>query len=83
MRPYCKDGSVQAPADRVPGRLPDEFPKRPADARARGILQPRTPASPPRRAGAPPPAPYVSHSSTVRHNVHRARTRPRTGTLIR
>ena len=26
---------------------------------------------------------YVSHSSTVRHNPHRARTRPRTGTLIR
>jgi hypothetical protein len=29
------------------------------------------------------PATYVSHSSTVRHNPHRARTRPRTGTRIR
>ncbi|CAM5726537.1 hypothetical protein SGLAM104S_04919 [Streptomyces glaucescens] len=25
----------------------------------------------------------MSHSSTVRHSAHRARTRPRTGTLIR
>ncbi|GAA2595902.1 hypothetical protein GCM10011428_45170 [Streptomyces violaceus] len=27
--------------------------------------------------------PYVSHSNTLLHNAHRARTRPRTGTLIR
>ncbi|GDY66433.1 hypothetical protein SAV14893_058260 [Streptomyces avermitilis] len=26
---------------------------------------------------------YVSHSSTVRHSVQRARTRPRTGILMR
>ena len=26
---------------------------------------------------------YVSHSNTVRHREHLARTRPRTGTLIR
>lgn len=28
-------------------------------------------------------AAYVSHSHTVRHSAHRARTRPRTGTRIR
>lgn len=50
-----------------------------------GTGQGRPPAP---HTGPPPPTPqtkhsYVSHSSTVRHNPHRARTRPCTGTRIR
>ncbi|GAB2774210.1 hypothetical protein GCM10027073_03680 [Streptomyces chlorus] len=46
--------------------------------RARAMVPRGSPTTDP-----PAPPPYVSHSSTVRHNAHRARTRPRTGILIR
>src|SRR5690606_7347769 len=47
--------------------------------RARGAADPPETDPPPGR----PSGAYVSHSSTVRHSPHRARTRPRTGTLMR
>ncbi|CAL9602623.1 hypothetical protein SUDANB178_05427 [Streptomyces sp. enrichment culture] len=69
--------TAKAPAGHRPGRG-----RRPGECwRRRSRRDACTGRSRPRPA--PGQEGYVSHSSTVRHNPHRARTRPCTGTLIR
>lgn len=87
MRPYYavlqgrqRAGARRPGAGPAAGRVPPVAGGR-AGTRDPPAEDARITAGPGRRPDLP--APYVSHSSTVRHNVHRARTRPRTGTLIR